>query len=372
MKDPRMVTLAHNLVNYSCDVQKGERVLIELFGEGLREFGAQLIEEVYAVGGVPFLALNESMLTRALQMHCSEDQLNRMAKYDAARMSEMQAYIGVRSGDNAYETGDVPTDRKTLYNKLYGKVVHSDIRVAKTKWVVLRYPMPAMAQQACMSTEAFEEHYFNVCNLDYAKMSGAMDKLVARMEKTDKVRIVGPGTDLTFSIKGMPAIKCDGKLNIPDGEVFSAPIRDSINGTLAYNTPSLYNGTTFENIRFSFQNGKIVAATANDTEKINEILDTDDGARYIGEFAIGVNPYIHNAMKDTLFDEKIAGSFHFTPGNSYDECPNGNKSAIHWDLVCIQTAAMGGGEMYFDGELIRRDGLFVPNDLWCLNPDALK
>ncbi|MDR3051599.1 MAG: aminopeptidase [Oscillospiraceae bacterium] len=371
MKDPRMVTLARNLVNYSCDVRPGERVLIELVGEGLRDFGAELIAQVYAAGGTPFVLQQEPVLLRAVMMGCQPDQLERMARYDALRMEEMQAYIGVRSGDNSYETGDVPAEKKLLYGKLYSTPVHHKIRVPHTKWVVLRYPMPAMAQQAGMSTEAFEDHYFNVCNLDYAKMSRAMDALVARMERTDEVRIVGPGTDLRFSIQGIPAIKCDGKMNIPDGEVYTAPVRESVQGTLAYNAASLYQGTTFENVRFTFKDGKIVDAAANDTALLNSILDTDEGARYVGEFAIGVNPHINQAMKDTLFDEKIAGSFHFTPGNCYDECPNGNKSSIHWDLVCIQTPAWGGGEIYFDGVLVRKDGLFVPQELHCLNPDQL-
>ncbi|MCL2544856.1 MAG: aminopeptidase [Clostridia bacterium] len=372
MKDPRMVKLAHNLIHYSCDVRSGERVLIELTGDSLRDFGAELVAQVYAAGGLPFVELTEPAIQRALMMDCQEDQLERMAKYDAARMGEMQAYIGVRAGDNAYETADVPADKKQLFAKLYNHPVHTLIRVPKTKWVVLRYPVPAMAQQACMPTEAFEEHYFNVCNLDYAKMSAAMDALVERMERADQVRIVGKGTDLRFSIKGMPAIKCDGKLNIPDGEIFSAPVRDSVSGALQFNTPSLYQGSTFENLRLVFENGKIVEATANDTERLNAVLDTDEGARYVGEFAIGVNPYITSAIKDTLFDEKIAGSFHFTPGSCYDECDNGNRSAIHWDMVCIQTPEYGGGEMYFDGELIRKDGLFVPGYLHCLNPDQLK
>ncbi len=372
MKDTRMVTLAHNLVHYCCSVQPGERVLIELIGEGLRDFGTELVAQVYAAGGAPFVEITEPAIQRALMMGCEEDQLGRMAKYHAARMEEMQAYIGVRSGDNAYETVDVPGEKKQLFGKLFNHPVHSLIRVPHTKWVVLRYPMPSMAQQACMSTEAFEEHYFNVCNLDYGKMSVAMDALVERMQRTDRVRLTAKGTDLSFSIKGMPAIKCDGKVNIPDGEVFSAPVRDSVNGVLQYNTPSLYQGATFENVRLVFKDGKIVEATANDTARLNGVLDTDEGARYVGEFAIGVNPYITEAMKDTLFDEKIAGSFHFTPGCCYDDCDNGNKSAIHWDMVCIQTPEYGGGEIYFDDELIRKDGLFVPAYLHCLNPDQLK
>ncbi len=371
MKDPRMIQLAHNLVNYSCHVEKGERVLIESTGVP-HEFTAALVEKVYEAGGIPLVVLHAPTVERALYMGYTKEQLELMAKYDSMRMKDCQAYIGVRAGDNSFEYSDVPGENITLFGKHYSRLVHSEIRVPETKWVVLRYPLPSMAQQANMSTEAFEDHFFNVCNLDYGKMSRAMDHLVARMQRTDKVRIVGQGTDLTFSIKGQPAIKCAGELNIPDGEVFSAPIRDSVNGVLQYNTPSLYHGRTYENIRLVFKDGKIIEATGNDTKRINEIFDTDEGARYIGEFAIGVNPYITSAIKDTLFDEKIAGSFHFTPGNCYDECPNGNKSTIHWDLVCIQTPEYGGGEMYFDGELVRKDGLFVTEDLQCLNPDSLK
>jgi aminopeptidase len=222
-----------------------------------------------------------------------------------------------------------------------------------------------------MSKEAFEDFYFKVCNLDYSKMGQAMESLVEYMNKTDKVRIVGPGTDLTFSIKDIPAIPCAGEMNIPDGEVFTAPVKDSINGKLSYNTPAVYQGYTYENITLEFKDGKIINATANDTERINKVFDTDEGARYVGEFAIGVNPYVVTPMKDTLFDEKIKGSFHFTPGSCYEEAPNGNDSAIHWDLVCIQTPEYGGGEMYFDDVLIRKDGLFVIDELKCLNPENL-
>ena len=287
-------------------------------------------------------------------------------------MKKMDAFIGVRGDDNSAELSDVPEDKLDMYSKLYSSPVHHDIRVPKTKWVVLRYPTPSMAQSAHQSLESFENFYFNVCNMDYKKMSDAMDKLVDLMNETDKVHIKGEGTDLTFSIKGIPAVKCDGICNIPDGEVYTAPVKDSINGTLSYNTPSEYNSFTFDNVCLKFKDGKIIEATANDNERINKIFDTDEGARYIGEFAIGVNPYITKPMNNILFDEKIMGSFHFTPGNCYEDANNKNKSAIHWDLVCIQTTEYGGGEIYFDDVLIRKDGLFVLEELKCLNPDNLK
>lgn len=357
MKDPRIETLAKNLINYSCKLKAGEKVLIEAVGLET-PLVTELVKQTYAVGALPFVTIKDKEVDRALLMGCSQEQMEMMAKYEAERMSDMDAYIGIRAGNNITEQSDVPSEKMSIYSKYLWAPVHGGIRVPKTRWVVLRYPNYSMAQSANMSTEGFEDFYFNVCNLDYSKMSKAMDNLVNLMERTDKVHIKGEGTDLSFSIKGMNAIKCAGELNIPDGEVYTAPIKDSVNGCLSYNAPAVYQGYTYENIKLEFKDGKIVNATANNTEKINNIFDTDEGARYVGEFAIGVNPYILTPMKDTLFDEKIAGSIHFTPGSSYDDAFNGNKSAIHWDLVYIQRPEYGGGEIYFDDVLIRKDGLF--------------
>jgi len=218
-----------------------------------------------------------------------------------------------------------------------------------------------------MSTAAFEDFYFDVCTADYAAMGRSQQPLVARMEAADQVKIVAPGTELEFSIRGVPVIPCFGERNIPDGEVFTAPVRESINGVIRFNTQSRYQGTVFDNIQFEFKAGQIVRAEANETKKINEILDSDEGARFCGEWAIGTNNRVKHPMLDTLFDEKIGGSFHLTPGQAYDEANNGNNSRIHWDLVLIQREDYGGGEIWFDGELLRKDGLFVPEDLHELN-----
>lgn len=368
--DQRIRELAKNLIGYSTNLQKGEKILIEMFDDGLPLTKA-LVEEVYRVGGVPFVTVKNNKVIRELLKDAAIDQLRMIAEWEAARMSSMDAYIGIRAAENISELSDISSEKIQLYQKYWNKPVHTDIRVPKTKWCVLRYPNNAMAQSANTSLETFEDFYFNVCNLNYGKMAKAMDPLIELIHKTDKVRIIGPGTDLKFSIKGIPAIKCSGSRNIPDGEVYTAPIKDSVNGYLSYNTPSIQGGFTYENIRFEFINGKIEKATANDNEKINQLLDTDEGARYIGEFALGVNPYITTPMKDTLFDEKIKGSFHFTPGNAYDNAFNGNRSAIHWDLVCIQTPEYGGGEIWFDDRLIRKDGCFVVAELEGLNPEKL-
>ena len=370
LKDPRIQKLARQIIRYSCALTKGEKVYIENFGVE-RAFVIALVEEAYAVGAHPLVVLRDTSIQRALIKGATDEQWAIETHFDGDKMREMDAYIAIRGGDNSYENADIPAEQMNRYMHGYSSIVHSDIRVNGTKWAVMRYPTASMAQLAETSIEAFEDYYFTVCCFDYSKMSLAMDALVARMEKTDKVHIVGNGTDLHFSIKGLPAIKCDGKLNIPDGEVFTAPVRDSVNGTVHYTAPSLYQGTVFTDVTLTFENGKIIKATGSDPQRLNEIFDADEGARYVGEFAIGVNPHINKPMKDILFDEKIAGSFHFTPGNCYDNCNNGNKSSIHWDLVCIQTPAYGGGEMYFDGELIRKDGLFIPEELQCLNPENL-
>lgn len=367
MKDIRITKLANNLINYSCNLKEGEKVLIEAFGNCLPLVN-ELIKEAYKAKAIPFVTLKDKEVDRQLLFNATKEQLDMMAKYECNRMKDMDAYIGIRATSNISETSDVPSEKTTLYNKYFSDPVHGKIRVPDTKWVILRYPNYSMAQAANMSTEKFEDFYFDVCNLDYSKMSKAMDILVELMNKTDKVRITGPNTDLSFSIKDIPSIKCSGEMNIPDGEVYTAPVKNSVNGTITYNTPSLQNGFTFEQIKLTFKDGKIVDATANNTEKINEIFDIDEGARYVGEFSFGLNPYILEPMKDTLFDEKITGSLHFTPGASYDDAYNGNESALHWDLVLVQRPEYGGGEIYFDDVLIRKDGLFVLETLKCLNP----
>lgn len=369
--DERITQLAHNLINYSCRLKKGEKVLINSNGLTDLELVRALIKEAYKIGALPFYTIDSNYINREFMMGVTKEQYELLAKVEAEKMSQMDAYIGISANYNTAELSDVPSDKLDLHGKYFVKPVHHDIRLKK-KWVVLRYPNPSMAQQAGMSLEAFEDFYFNVCNLDYNKMSKAMDNLVEYMNKTDKVHIVGEGTDLTFSIKDIPAIKCDGIMNIPDGEVYTAPVKNSVNGKITYNTPTEYQGKAYTDVCLEFKDGKIINATSNDTERINKVFDSDEGARYVGEFALGVNPYITTPMKDILFDEKIMGSFHFTPGNAYEDADNGNRSNVHWDLVMIQTKQYGGGEIYFDDVLIRKDGIFVVDELKCLNPENLK
>ena len=369
--DPRYTQLAELLVRHSTKLQKGENVLIESFDIPV-EMTLALVRAARAVGGQPHVAERSARIMAELYRG-EEKILQTWSDCDLYRMKQMQAYVGLRGGYNVSEQTIVPGDEMKRVARLYQKPVHFEQRLNHTKWCVLRWPSPSMAQLAGRSTEEFEDFYFKVCCVDYARMAAACEPLAARMRRADRVHIKGPGeTDLIFSIKGVGVVPCCGDKNIPDGECFTAPVRDSVNGVLHYNTPTVYNGQSFENVRFVFRNGRIVEASCQgDSAKLNDILDTDEGARFIGEFAIGFNPHITHAMKDILFDEKIAGSFHFTPGRCYEETENGNRSEIHWDLVCIQRADHGGGTIAFDGEIIRKDGIFLAEELKGLNPDQL-
>ena len=370
--DPRNTQLAQQLITYSVKLQPGEKIYIEIKGLDALELGKELVRTATLHGGVPFWYYNDETVSGNFIKNASEEQFKAWGQFHRPIMEAVDAYIGVRGSTNPFDLADVDAERMRWHDKAYWDEVHIPVRLKK-KWCVLRYPNPAMAQLAERSTEEFADFYFQVCTLDYARMSEAMDPLAAMLEKTDQVQITGPGTELTFSIKDIPAVKCDGGRNIPDGEVYTAPVKDSMNGVIQYNTGTMRGGALLKNIRLEVKNGKIVEATCEgDDKKLNEALDIDEGARYFGEFALGVNPYITKPMLDTLFDEKIGGSFHLTPGNAYESAFNGNKSALHWDLVCIQTPEWGGGEIHFDGQLIRKDGLFVLPELAGLNPENLK
>jgi aminopeptidase len=364
MNDPRIDRLASILIDHSCQLESGQRLLIEAFDLPDVTLVCRLIERAAERGAHPFVSIKNNRVLRTLYSTGTETNIALAGQFERQRMEQMNAYIGIRGAANSSQFADVSIEKMDVYQKHWWHVVHSEIRVPKTNWVVLRYPTDSMAQSANMSTDAFEDFFFDVCTADYAKMARDQEPLKDRMAAADRVRITGPGTDLEFSIKGIDVVVCHGRRNIPDGEVFTAPVRDSLNGVIRFNTPSLYQGTIFQDVELEFRAGRIVCATSsNEPEKLNRILDSDEGARYVGEWSIGCNTRIRRPMLDTLFDEKIGGSIHLTPGNAYQEADNGNRSRIHWDLVLIQTPEYGGGEIYFDGELIRRNGRFMPDDL---------
>ncbi|MCW5940402.1 MAG: aminopeptidase [Fimbriimonadaceae bacterium] len=372
MIDPRVTRLAELLCDHSTALGPDDRVLvhgIDVPGEAV----AEVVRIAQSRGAKVMVKLYSNRIHRRLLEGMTEEGARLVADIELYEMKQMTAYISLRGSNNVAETSGLPTEKLQMWQQLHATPVHMEQRVPYTKWVALRWPTPSMAQQAMMGTDAFEDFYFKVCTMDYKKMAQAVKPLEDLMNRTDHVHIKGPGTDLTFSIKDIGSKPCYGLRNIPDGECFSCPVRDSVNGTISFNTVSLYQGTEFKDIRYALKDGKIIEATAGDqTERLNQILDTDEGARYIGEWSLGFNPYVLHPMKDTLFDEKIAGSFHFTPGNAYPPPGgNGNKSAIHWDTVMIQRPEYGGGEIWFDGVLIRKDGIFLLPELSGLNPDQL-
>ena len=367
--DARYEVLARNLVSHSTNLQPNEKVLLHAF-DIPEKMTIALIRAVRERNAIPFVQVQSALLDRECVLNGTEEQFTASAHWEMERMQKMDAYIAIRGSSNVFENSDLPPEDMKLAMKSMKPVL--DWRVKKTKWCILRWPSPSMAQQAKMSSEAFEGFFFDACCMDYSRMKEGMNALEKRMIDADQVRITGQGTDLNFSLKGIPAVACGGTHNIPDGEVFSCPVKNSVEGVITFNTDTIYQGTSFSDISLKFKEGRIIEASASSNEqKLNEILDSDDGARFIGEFAIAFNPMIREPMLDILFDEKICGSFHFTPGQAYEEANNGNESQVHWDMVNIQREEWGGGEIWFDGELIRKDGIFVPEDLSKLNPEYL-
>lgn len=372
MKDERISKLAKKLIDYSVELKKDEKVLIQLTSSDAIPLAKEIIRYVYFKEGVPLLSFQDEQLQKEILLGCSQEQLKIMAESELVKMKRVQAHIYIEALENINERSGVSEEKLKDYSNYFYGPVHTEYRLKKLKWCELRYPNASMAQLANMSTDDFEEFFFQVCNMDYMKMSKCMDILMDVMRSTDQVRIIGKNTNLSFSIKGIPICKCDGKWNLPDGEVASAPIKTSVNGYITYNVPSVYDGFEYNNVYIEFKEGKVIKAISNNTERLNKILDTDEGSRYLGEFAFGVNPYIEKPIKDIIFDEKICGSIHLALGSCYDHIYNGNSSSIHWDLIQIQTPEYGGGEIWFDDKLIRKDGLFVLKELECLNPENLK
>jgi len=361
----RIEKLAKIIVNHSLKVQENDRVLISYDGIESMPLVKEIIKEIVNNHGVVESEYHNQDIENYLHENLTDEMIvsktNKM-KYD---VENYDCFVRIRYSKSDYYDKNM---NKELQRQLLSSLEpYKEIRVNERRWVLLNYPSIVDAFKAHMTPEEFYNYSLDSMTIDYDKMYQDTLALKKLMEKTDKVRIVSPNTDISFSIKGLPAIICAGECNIPDGECFTAPVKNSVNGTITYNVPSPYHGEIFEHVSLTFKDGKIIEARSNNNAKLKEIFETDEGARYVGEFSLGFNPMIKEPMGDILFDEKIAGSIHFTPGCSYDECPNGNKSKIHWDLVLIQREEYGGGEVYFDDVLIRKNGLFVIPELKDLN-----
>jgi aminopeptidase len=358
--------LADTIVNYSLRVKKNDRILITTFTNKPNELVKKIIRLIYHNGAIPFVRIMDPEINALLGECTSRERIDELVKLKQYDIDNYDGFITIKYLVNEYEEKYIP--KETL--KILGEKTREidDIRINQRRWVLLNYPSVLDAYKSKMKIDEFYNYAMNIMMVDYRKMKKEIRPLKELMEKTDKVRIVGPDTDLTFSIKGIPIIPCIGERNIPDGEIFTAPIKTSVNGTIRYNTDSPYQGEVYRNIFFRFKDGKIIEARCeNNTEDLNIILDTDEGSRYIGEFSLGLNPKMTHPLGDILYDEKILGSIHFTPGRAYKDSYNGNDSSVHWDIVLIQRKEYGGGEIYFDDVLIRKDGFFVLDDLKHLN-----
>lgn len=372
--DPRYEILSRLVINHSVRLQSGENILLETTDIPSVMIEC-LIEAAARVGGHPVSILRDSRVSRAIQLRATREQMKLIGEWELSLMERVQAYISFRAFHNINELGDVSAEQRKFFDEYISKKVHLECRIPKTKWCVLRWPTSAMAQLFEMSTSAFEDFYFRACLVDYARMEKPAEKLRQRMLTANRVRIVGPDeTDLRFSIKDIGAVACYGRRNVPDGEVFSAPIKDSVEGVIVFNTPTTErSGKKFSNIRLVFRNGNIVVASCEtgSQKDLTDILNKDEGSRRLGEFALAFNPVILKPMGETLFDEKVAGSLHLAIGSAYKEAWNDNESVVHWDSVLVQRPEYGGGEVWFDNELIRKDGIFVPEYLRDLNTDRL-
>jgi aminopeptidase len=373
MPDPRDRTLAEQLVGYSLAIQPEELLYLEVKGTDALALARDVVSVTTEAGGIPVLVYHDEGTMRSFWLGAGESQVKGYAAAHLDLMKRADTFLSIRGSDNPFDLQGVPSEQMSLMGKHFVTPVHMEQRLNHTRWCVLRYPNHAMAVMARRNQAEFIDFFYDVCCLDYARLSQAMDPLKALLDEARQVHIEGPGTDLRFSIEGLPAVKCDGHRNIPDGEVYTAPVRDSVEGTISYNTGSIQQGDLYDGVSLTFEKGRIVKATCQqgDPERLNKILSQDEGASYVGEFAFGLNPHIEQAMQDTLFDEKIGGSIHLTPGNAYATADNGNRSELHWDLVLIQTPEHGGGSISIDGEEIRRDGRFVTDALAALNPEHL-
>ena len=371
LNDPRIDRLAGVLLRHSLNLEKGDIFQISA-SIAAKPLVAAIYREAATMGVFPVIRWQDDEIGRLgydlLTVGDADTArfLERSNQWEMSRWQDIKANLALRAPENDQENSGVPREKLQMTGKA-GETLQRLI-IDERQWALFYWPTPAQAQKAGLSSSDYFDFVLDVSLIDYDRLYAAEQELARRMEQADQVHIMAPGTDLTFSIRSLPAVCCYGRRNVPDGEVYTAPVRDSVNGCITYNVPSNMWGQAYKNVSLEFAGGKIVRATCDgDNDALNRIFDADEGARYVGEFSFGVNPLIRRPIGSTLFDEKIAGSIHFTPGAAYARADNGNKSMIHWDLIQIQRPDYGGGEVWFDGELIRKDGLFVPGELHGLN-----
>lgn len=374
MKEKDILALARQFMGNAVNVASGDNVWIEYVGDEAKPLAQACMQEAVNAGGKGFM-YNSSGVQIAAILKAAGDSDDALEKEGARRyelMKTMNGYIRI-CDENDVNLAGIPLDDMRRYQGLVMEKA-TNHRVRYTNWLVVDSPSKAFAKACGMSLKKFEEFYLKVCLVDYNRMTEAGLPLEYYMAQAEHVRLTGEGTDISFIKKDISARLCTGKRNIPDGECFTAPDADSVNGYITYG-PSRYWGKSFPWIRLEVRDGVIVkaeSATDEMTVQLNTILDTDEGARRFGEFAIAFNPQIKKPTGNILFDEKIDGSIHLTPGQCYEDIANnGNMSKVHWDMVKIQRPDYGGGDIIMDDRLVRRNGIFMPKDLHGLNPQNL-
>lgn len=353
MVDPRITKLASILVHHSVGVKKGELIVINSSSEAA-PLALECYKFILKAGGIPSVNFSMPGFAYNYYKYASTQQLKYFPKLAKFEAENLKGVINLGAPINTKEFSNVDPKKLVLRRKVTNPI--SEI-ILKKRWVGCDYPTNALAQDAEMSLEEFEDFLFGATNLDWKKESKKQDKLKKVLDKGESVRILADDTDLTFSIKGRAAIKCDGKHNMPDGEVFLGPVETTTEGFIHYSFPAIYSGREVSGVTLKFKNGKVVDAKAEKNEKfLHAMINTDKGAKYLGELGIGMNPHITKFVRQILFDEKIIGTVHLALGRAYKEGGGVNKSALHWDMIKDMRR---GGRLYVDDKLIQKNGKFL-------------
>jgi aminopeptidase len=366
MADPRVEVVARILVDYSVAIQPGEFVQIEGTPEGAPLLLA-VYQRVLERGGHPWLRLSLDDAAEIFYKYASDEQLDYVPNVLRQLVEEADAQIAIWTETNTKALTNVDpakqsrarAARRPLSERFLERAAKKEL-----KWTGTAYPTHAFAQDAEMSLREFEDFVYGAALVHepdpiaaWQATSKDQQRLIDWLADKDQVRLVGPDTDLTLSIKGRSWVNCDGHENFPDGEIFTGPVEDSVNGQVRFTYPACEGGREVEDVRLWFENGKVVKATAAKNEEfLLTMIDTDEGARYLGEFAFGTNQGVQRFTKNILFDEKIGGTVHMALGTGYPETGSQNRSAIHWDMICDLRQ---GGEVWIDGVVFAKDGKFT-------------
>ncbi|MBI2667269.1 aminopeptidase [Candidatus Woesearchaeota archaeon] len=353
MVDPRVKKAAEILVNYSTQPKKGEYVVIN--GE---INAAPLIMEVYKLvlkrGAFPITHISIPGMSYNYFKMASEFQLKKFPELSMEETKKASVFINIYGSNNTRELTSINPNKMSIRQKVLEPLKYERL---KKRWVLYEFPTDALAQEADMSLEEFEDFVYNATNIDWKKESKKMHKVYNVMSKGNEVRITHNDTDLKFNIKGRKFVIADGSYNMPDGEIFTAPVDNSANGYIQFSFPSIYLGREVDGMRLEFKNGEVVKASAKKNEHLlKSLIKMDQGSKRLGEFGIGLNYNIKKNIKQILFDEKIGGTIHLALGSAYKECNGINKSGLHWDMI---KDLRNGGKVYLDGKLVHKNGKWL-------------